>query len=212
MSLVSLPPGCLAPCRQHPYRTGYLISLRQSPPNNILTLGKDARFWRVSSTSCSAMVPDSSMDTPPLASPLPDSPAYPPATFEPSHQSATLQVVLLPQNLQISHNNLMAQTGVMHPNVTPHRALPVYMAVAYPPSPMPTTHSESDGHLSIFDLLVHNFFNDIEGPDFQASAGWWLRAKQWCQNKLQTWTWAGILGAAAAISTIIATVLVIVWK
>ncbi|KAF8306088.1 hypothetical protein DL93DRAFT_2101754 [Clavulina sp. PMI_390] len=40
----------------------------------------------------------------------------------------------------------------------------------------------------------------------------WLRVSEWCWNGAQTWSWNGILGEAAAISTIITTVLVIAGK
>ncbi|KAF8289639.1 hypothetical protein DL93DRAFT_1142342 [Clavulina sp. PMI_390] len=112
----------------------------------------------------------------------------------PTSPSTAFQVLSLSHHSHAPHDNTTAHTSAVQPSLSAVQALPIYMITTYPPPSHTVT------------------LEPIEESDLTATSGRWPRTKQWLRNKLQTWTWGGILGAAAAISTIIATVLVIVWK
>ncbi|KAF8289637.1 hypothetical protein DL93DRAFT_2092126 [Clavulina sp. PMI_390] len=128
--------------------------------------------------------------------------------------------------LQLHHvhpslRNLATHLPPYYPSV--NGILPVYMVMTCHPSSelITATHAKPDSTSFIFLVVISRMsriletdcFYDMTHIDISVlSKNKCLRLSEWCRNKVQTWTWNGILGSAAAISTIIATVLVIAWK
>ncbi|KAF8306089.1 hypothetical protein DL93DRAFT_2101755 [Clavulina sp. PMI_390] len=128
-----------------------------------------------------------SLETEPITQPLP--------FRQHRSQPSPVQIMPLKYHLQTPTNDTPRNASVKYPSPPGDGSLPLYMILAYPPSPTPTTQPKPDG-------LEH-----LAPPSSQP-----LQARERFRDRFRTWSWNSILGTAAAISTVVATVLVIIGR
>ncbi|KAF8306104.1 hypothetical protein DL93DRAFT_2172270 [Clavulina sp. PMI_390] len=74
------------------------------------------------------------------------------------------------------------------------------------PIPIQPAPAHRRNHPSLGDLEIQT--STAQSPPRSL----WVHTREWCWNTIGAWSWSSIIGTAAAISTIIATILVIVWR